>query len=134
MRTQRGLVDYALQRRALLAEVRSGRTGVGDVCDASPYLLRAAKFHGVPTEIDCPVCRKEALIHVYWVYGDEIKHMAGSARLPRELETMAQTFGEFDVYQTEVCRTCTWNHLVASFVMGHKDVQHAPRTRRRAAK
>ena len=61
MRTQRGLVDYALQRRALLAEVMSGRTGVTEVCDATPYLIRAAKFHGVPTDVSCPVCRKEPL-------------------------------------------------------------------------
>ena len=76
VRTQRGLVDYALQRRALLASVRSGRTGVTEVCNASPYLVRAAKFHGVPTDIACPMCRKEPLTYVYWVYGDEIKHMA----------------------------------------------------------
>ena len=31
---------------------------------------------------------------------------------------MAGTFGEFSVYQVEVCRSCSWNHLVASFVMG----------------
>jgi hypothetical protein len=132
VRTQRGLVDYALQRRALLAEVRSGRTGVAEVCDASPYLVRAAKFHGVPTQTACPLCRKESLTHVYWVYGDEIKHMAGSARVPAELETMAGSFGEFSVYQVEVCRTCSWNHLVASFVMGSKG-DTAPR-RRRAVK
>ena len=90
------------------------------MCDASPYLVRAAKFHGVPTDVACPVCRKEPLTHVYWVYGDEIKHIAGSARLPAELETMAGSFGEFSVYQVEVCRTCSWNHLVASFVMGSK--------------
>jgi hypothetical protein len=111
-------VDYALQRRAVLAEVTSGRTGVTDVCDASPYLIRAAKFHGTPTETPCPVCRKEPLTHVYWVYGDQLKHLAGSARSPVELEKMAGTFGEFSVYQVEVCRTCSWNHLVASFVMG----------------
>ena len=133
VRTVRGLVDYALQRRALLAEVMSGRAGLADVCDASPYLVRAAKFHGVPTDVPCPVCRKEPLTHVYWVYGDEIKHMAGSARLPEELETMAGSFGEFNVYQTEVCRTCSWNHLVASFVMGKKGEAAAPR-RRRAVK
>lgn len=132
MRTQRGLVDYALQRRALLAEVRSGRAGTDDVCDASPYLLRAAKFHGVATDVVCPMCRKEPLTHVYWVYGDEIEHMAGSARVPDELEAMAGTFGEFSVYQVEVCRTCSWNHLVAAFVMGKKG-EAAPR-RRRAVK
>ena len=90
-------------------------------------------FHGVPTDIACPVCRKESLTHVYWVYGDEIKHIAGSARLPAELETMAGSFGEFSVYQVEVCRTCSWNHLVSSFVMGSKG-DAAPRTRRRAVK
>ncbi len=126
-------MDYALQRRALLAEVRSGRAGIDDVCDASPYLLRAAKFHGVATEVGCPVCRKEPLTHVFWVYGDEIKHLAGSARGPAELESMAGTFGEFSVYQVEVCRTCSWNHLVASFVMGSKG-DAAPRSRRRAVK
>ncbi len=133
VRTQRGLVDYALQRRALLASVRSGRTGVTEVCDASPYLVRAAKFHGVVTDVACPLCRKETLTHVYWVYGDEIKHMAGSARLPAELESMARSFGEFSVYQVEVCRTCSWNHLVASFVMGTKG-ESVPRSRRRAVK
>ncbi len=132
MRTQRGLVDYALQRRSVLAAVRSGRTGVSEVCDASPYLVQAAKFHGVATEVACPVCRKESLTHVYWVYGDELKHIAGSARAPAELETMAGSFGEFSVYQVEVCRTCSWNHLVASFVMGSKG--EAPRNRRRAVK
>ncbi len=132
MQTQRGLVDYALQRRALLAQVRAGRTGIDEVCDASPYLVRAAKYHGVPSDASCPLCRRENLTHVFWVYGDEIKHLAGSARLPAELESLAKTFGEFDVYQVEVCRTCSWNHLVASFVMGHRG-QQVPRHPRRAA-
>ena len=133
VRTQRALVDYALQRRALLTDLSRGRAAVGDVCDASPYLVRAAKFHGVPTDVLCPVCRKEPLTNVFWVYGDEIKQMAGSARLPEELEHMAGTFGEFDVYQVEVCRTCSWNHLVASFVMGKAD-ERRPRPKRRVAR
>ncbi|MGI8416816.1 MAG: DUF5318 domain-containing protein [Nakamurella sp.] len=133
MRTQRGLVDYALQRRAVLAEVMSGRTGVTDVCDASPYLIRAAKFHGVPTDLTCPVCRKEQLINVFWIYGDEIKHMAGSARTPPELEKLAGSVGEFSVYQVEVCRSCSWNQLVASFVMGSDGADELPRRSRRSA-
>ena len=39
---------------------------------------------------------------------------------------MAGSFGEFSVYQVEVCRTCSWNHLVASFVMGEKGEAAAP--------
>src|SRR6476660_4912210 len=114
VRTQRGLVDYALQRRALLAEVRSGRAGIDDVCDASPYLLRAAKFHGVPTDVGCPMCRKEPLTHVYWVYGDEIKHLAGSARVPDELRSRASPSGRSRVYKEGVGRPCSWNHRLAS--------------------
>ena len=132
-------MDYALRRRAVLAEVMAGRTAVSEVCDASPYLVRAAKFHGVVTDQLCPVCRKEPLTNVFWIYGDLIKHMAGSARTPDELERLAGTVDEFDVHQVEVCRTCSWNHLIASFVMGKAasgdGAEPAPRrSRRRAAK
>jgi hypothetical protein len=130
VRNQRQVVDYALQRRALLAGVHSGRVGTGEVCDATPYLIRAAKFHGEPTEVTCPVCRKEALTQVSWVYGDELKHVAGSARAQEELTRMAELFSEFTVYVVEVCRTCHWNHLVQSYVLGTGD----PRTRARPAK
>ncbi|MFC4005308.1 DUF5318 domain-containing protein [Prauserella oleivorans] len=130
MRNQRQVVDYALQRRALLAEVYSGRVSTMDVCDATPYLLRAAKFHGTPSDAACPVCRKEALTQVRWVYGDELKHVAGSARAPDELERMANLFAEFTVYVVEVCRSCGWNHLVQSYVLG-TGTPH-PRSRRTA--
>jgi hypothetical protein len=119
VRTQRQVVDYALQRRSLLARVYAGRVGVMEVCDASPYLLRAAKFHGQPSEVTCPVCRKESLIQVSWVFGDELKHASGSARTPDELARMATLFEEFNVYVVEVCRTCSWNHLVRSYVLGN---------------
>ncbi|HEY0498941.1 MAG TPA: DUF5318 domain-containing protein [Kutzneria sp.] len=132
MRTQRQVVDYALQRRALLAEVYSGRVGTMEVCDASPYLVRAAKFHGQPTETSCPVCRKEQLTLVSWVYGDELKHVAGSARTPDELDRMNDLYEEFTVYVVEVCRTCSWNHLVQSYVLGTGGLR-ARKPRRRTA-
>src|SRR5687767_952607 len=46
MWSQRLYVDYALQRRATLHAMHSGTVLATDVCDADPYLLRAAKFHG----------------------------------------------------------------------------------------
>lgn len=128
VRTQRQVVDYALQRRALLAGVHSGRVGVVEVCDASPYLLRAARFHGEPTDRTCPVCRKERLTQVSWIFGDALKHAAGSARTPEEIEQIANSSADFSVYVVEVCRTCSWNHLVLSYVMGSGD---APDTTRR---
>ncbi|MGH3910167.1 MAG: DUF5318 domain-containing protein [Pseudonocardiaceae bacterium] len=132
MRTQRQMVDYALRRRALLAEVYSGRVGIMEVCDANPYLLRAAKFHGEPSSVTCPVCRKEPLTLVSWVYGDGLKHAAGSARTVEELNRMAALFEEFTVHVVEVCRTCSWNHLVRSYVLGTRGVG-SRRSRRRTA-
>lgn len=118
MRPQRQVVDYALQRRALLADVQAGRVGLAAACDAGPYLLRAARFHGEATETPCPVCRKEPLTQVSWVFGDALGPASGSARKPAELDDLAARHGEFSVHVVEVCRTCSWNHLVLSYVLG----------------
>jgi hypothetical protein len=118
VRTQRQVVDYGLQRRALLRAVYSGRVGTMDVCDASPYLVRAAKFHGDLTETPCPICRRENVWHVNYIYGDELKTSAGQARGIAELPVLAMNYREFDVYVVEVCRGCNWNHLVEKFTLG----------------
>jgi hypothetical protein len=118
MRTQRQVVDYSLQKRALLREVYSGRVGTYEVCDASPYLLSAARFHGDPTEDRCPVCRRENVTHVNYIYGDELKQSAGQARSRVELPMLAKSVREIQVYVVEVCRGCGWNHLVEQFLLG----------------
>jgi hypothetical protein len=118
VRLQRQVVDYALRRRSLLAEVYSGRTGVTEVCDANPYLLRAAKFHGKQSSVMCPICRKEQLTLVSWVFGDHLGAVSGSARTAEELVLLTTRFTEFSVHVVEVCRTCSWNHLVKSYVLG----------------
>jgi hypothetical protein len=118
VRTQRQVVDYALQRRALLADVHAGRVAVADVCDAGPYLLRAARFHGEATDQTCPMCRKERLTLVSWIFGDALRHAAGTARRPDELEHLAGQHDDFSVHVVEVCRSCRWNHLVLSYVLG----------------
>jgi len=129
MGAQRQFVDYSLRRRALLKEVYAGRVGTYEVCDASPYLRSAAKFHGEPTEDRCPVCRRENLTHVHYIYGDELKTSAGQARRKVELDPLAATFGEFQVYVVEVCRGCGWNHLVAQYLLGREvDVQESAPT------
>jgi hypothetical protein len=123
MRTQRQVVDYSLRRRSLLREVYSGRVGTHEVCDASPYLKSAAKFHGEPTEDRCPVCRRENLTHVHYIYGDELKQSAGQARRKAELPVLAMTFREFRVYVVEVCRGCGWNHLVEQYLLGRDGIE-----------
>ncbi len=129
VRTRRAVVDYALQRRALLADLYAGRAGVHEVCDAHPYLQRAARYHGEVSEVVCPVCRKERLTHVNYVYGDELKSANGQARSTAELPRMAMDYGEFTVYVVEVCRTCGWNHLSTSYQLGRKGLPHGPDSR-----
>lgn len=118
MRTQRQIVDYSLQRRALLREVLSGRVGTYEVCDASPYLKNAARFHGESTDVRCPVCRRENLTNVHYIYGDELKQSAGQARRLAELNLLAMTLREFQVFVVEVCRACDWNHLIEQYLLG----------------
>jgi hypothetical protein len=118
MRTQRQVVDYSLQKRAVLRDVYSGRVGTYEVCDASPYLKSAARFHGEPTDQRCPVCRRENLTNVHYIYGDELKQSAGQARTLAELPVLAMTLREFQVYVVEVCQGCSWNHLVEQYLLG----------------
>jgi hypothetical protein len=132
MWSQRLYVDYALQRRATLHALHSGTTATTDVCDADPYLLRAAKFHGESTDSLCPVCRNQPLTHVTYVFGDELGQYSGRIKATSELEPMAREFGEFRVYVVEVCRGCAWNHLSSSYVLGD-GVPRSRGGRRRAA-
>jgi Family of unknown function (DUF5318) len=118
MRSQRQVVDYSLQKRAVLRELFTGRIGMYEVCDASPYLKNAARFHGEPTDQRCPVCRRENLTYVHYIYGDELKQSAGQARTSAELASLAMTLREFQVYVVEVCRACDWNHLVEQYLLG----------------
>ena len=131
MTSRRSVVDYGLARRATLASVRSGHTTVADVCDAHPYLLRAAKFHGEPTAKPCPICRKAKLTHVTYVYGDELGRYEGRVKQSPELAEMATEYAEFRVYVVEVCQYCSWNHLASSYVLGTGE---APRRRTRQAR
>jgi hypothetical protein len=118
VRTQRQVVDYSLQKRALLRDVHTGRVGILEVCDASPYLKNAARFHGEPTDDRCPVCRRDNLTLVHYIYGDELKQSAGQARKLAELPVLAMTLREFQVFVVEVCRSCAWNHLTQQYVLG----------------
>lgn len=118
MRTQRQVVDYSLQKRALLRDVHNGRVGTLEVCDASPYLKNAARFHGEPTDDRCPICRRDNLTLVHYIYGDELKQSAGQARKLAELPVLAMTLREFQVFVVEVCQSCAWNHLIEQYLLG----------------
>lgn len=130
-------MDHALARRAVLAGLFGGglftTTSSYDVCDASPFLKSAAEAYGVQTDRTCPVCRRQPLWEVSWVYGDAIGDYSGSARSARQLEVLAGSFPDFAVHEVEVCRGCDWNHLVRSYRTGTPGTEPARRRRRGAS-
>ena len=130
MWSQRAVVDYALQRRATLHALFSGGATTTDVCDADPYLLRAAKFHGAPTTRTCPVCRRQPLVELNFTFGDELGQYSGRIKAAAELAAMAREHGEFRVYVVEVCQGCEWNHLTSSYVLGDGLTRKPPRRQR----
>jgi hypothetical protein len=125
------VVDHALQRRAVLSDLFAGRVSAREVCDASPYLQRAAERLGVRTGRPCPVCRRGPLDEVLWVYGDAIGDADGTARTAGQVAELARDRPDFAVYEVEVCQDCGWNHLVRTWRTGTPGTAPARRSRRR---
>ena len=123
----RHVLDYALARRHVLETIKFDALLRDQVCDADPYLLRAAKHHGEKTERTCPICQRGALVHVIYTYGDDLGYFAGRVRSSHELPSMSGEYGHFRVYVVEVCQDCGWNHLHLSYVLGDGTPRTQPR-------
>jgi hypothetical protein len=106
------VTDYALARRAVLRDFRSGALTRLDVCDAHPELMRAAQNIGVAIGDQCPVCGESNLRLVSYVYGEKLKQANGRAISDTsELQKLGASCDEFACYDVEVCLDCRWNHL-----------------------
>lgn len=115
-------IDYRMQRRAVLADVRSGLRSVDDVCDAHPDLVRAAIHIGTPTSEPCPLCEAPQLTQVSYVFERKGSRSPGGRAVPRDaLARQVERYGELSVYTVEVCRACHWHHLVESFLLVAQD-------------
>ena len=125
----RSVVDHGLTRRAVLERIAAGDAFAREEhCDADPYLIRAAKHHGEATERPCPLCRTpHELVHVTYVFGDELGPYSGRIKSSPELPVMAYEHGSFRVYVVEVCTECGWNHLTMSYVLGDGVPRRPPR-------
>jgi hypothetical protein len=114
----RRVLEYFLARRGLLEELKRDALTRSNVCDADPYLLRAAKHHGEQTERDCPMCAKSQLVHVIYTFGGDLGYFSGRVHNSSELAQMAHSYGNFKVYVVEACLRCEWNHLYISYELG----------------
>ena len=115
-----GVVDHRLARRALLSEYRKGRLARHQVCDAHPMLVRAASSVGVLTTTDCPICEDDKLVHVTYVFGPRLPPSGRCISAPGELAALNKRPEALTAYIVEVCRSCSWHHLVRTVPIGAK--------------
>ena len=114
-------VDYALAKRAVLRDLRRGVISRRDVCDAHPELVRAGRNVGEQAPHDCPVCARDRVRFVSYVYGDSLKQANGCAVTnAAELDRLNAAFDEFACYVVEVCLDCGWNHLDRRYLLGRR--------------
>jgi len=114
-RRTRGVVDYTLAKRALLRQFRTGLTSRLEICDAHPELLRAARYLGAEATRPCPVCDRDELRLLAYVYGDRMSRDNGRAfELEEGLKLAAGQ--KAACYVVEVCTSCSWNHLSEAFL------------------
>ena len=129
MWSQREVIDYALQRRSTLEGLRRPGRHLArqDACDADPMLLRAAKYHGDPSQVPCPVCESDGLVNLQYVFGEQLGQYSGRIKHTAELEEMAHQYGEFRVVVVEVCQECSWNQMILSYKLGDGIKRKPPR-------
>jgi hypothetical protein len=114
----RAVLDFAIERKNVLAALQAGEPLLDDPFDAHEYLFKAADFHGEPTERSCPVCESQKLVELRYVYSKELGPYSGRIKSGREITEMAYRFGQLKVFTVEVCTACRWNYLIRSYQVG----------------
>lgn len=112
-----GEIDYRLARHRTLSELRKGRLGRNDVCDAHPELVRAARNVGEATDERCPVCEQDDVVLVSYVFGPRMPPQGRCVTTKAEMTRLRRGAAELACYVVEVCPTCSWNHLARTYLV-----------------
>lgn len=112
-----GTVDYRLQRRRTLRDVRDGSVERDAVCDAHPELTRVARSIAPDARETCPICADQQLARVAYVFGPRLPAGGKLAMTQAELDRIARRSGTFISYEVEICAACGWNHLLRRSVL-----------------
>jgi len=120
-------VEYRLIRNAVVRDVRKGKLGLVDVCDAHPELLRAARNVGKPSGEQCPICESTDTVQVTYVFGSGLPPGGRCPGTATELNRLRRREDPVLCYDVEVCPLCAWHHLTRKYSAGGR----APRTRAR---
>lgn len=113
-----GAIDHRLARLALISEYRKGRLARHQVCDAHPELVRAARQIGEETRTDCPICEEDKLVLVTYVFGPRLPPFGRCITTKAELRQLDRRTDDLSAYVVEVCRTCSWHHLLRVLPVG----------------
>ncbi|MGH2930936.1 MAG: DUF5318 family protein, partial [Solirubrobacteraceae bacterium] len=116
-------VEYRLLRDAAVRDVRRGRLGTVDVCDAHPELLRAARNVGRPLADDCPICAEERTVLVTYVFGAGLPPGGRCPGTATELDRLRRRAAPVLCYEVEVCPGCAWHHLLRKYPAGGRAVR-----------
>ena len=110
-----GHIEYRLARNTTIEAFKHGRLSRRDVCDAHPELLRAARYVGLETGDNCPICGEKRIAYVTYVFGPRLPPGGRCITSPQELVRITNQAGEVACYVVEVCKSCAWNHLVRMY-------------------
>ena len=114
----RGQVDHRLARQHLVNEVKRGRLGQEQVCDAHPELLRAARNVGTAASTPCPICESDELKLVTYVFGPRLPAHGRCVSTAKELDALDRRRDELAAYVVEACVACHWHHLRCMLPVG----------------
>ena len=115
---QEARVEYRLVRDSVVRDVRRGKVGTEDVCDAHPELLRAARNIGRPLGDDCPICGAERTVQVTYVFGAGLPPGGRCPGTATELDRLRRRNEPVLCYDVEVCPRCAWHHLLRKYPAG----------------
>jgi Family of unknown function (DUF5318) len=123
-----GIVDHRLARRALIREYRKGRLARHQVCDAHPELIRAARSVGQATQTDCPICEADKLVLVTYAFGPRLPAHGRCITDTRQLHQLNRRSESYTAYVVEVCRGCSWHHLLRVLPLGSRPARRTSGT------
>ena len=70
------------------------------------------------------------MVHLHYVFGEQLGQYSGRIKSSAELDQMQNEFGEFKVCVVEVCTDCGRTHLISSFLLGDGVKRRPPRRQR----
>jgi Family of unknown function (DUF5318) len=77
--------------------------------------MRAANHVGEATSNDCPVCDRDKLVLLAYVFGSSLRRNSGRVWPIQTGIRLTAAHPGASCYVVEVCRSCGWNHLREAF-------------------